>query len=554
MSVFVSTVTKDYVPSPNDNVMDSLFKQYERVIVESIITSFGLDMFIKDKYGGDVDTIHNVRLIGEDPKMEYKSEANRQAYQHHEETDKYNKRIKSQYDSDPNFKKVNAKVSQERKDGTLKDAYTGKTVQRNADMELDHVISTKEIHEDRGRILSGIDGRDLANSEENLKATDHSINESMKDKSIDEYIEWLDRTAEKRNSRIKELKEKDKLSDKEKAELHKLEKQNEVDAEKMKEADRQARKAYEAKLAKAYYTSPQFWSDTAKAAGKKAAAMGARQAVGFIFTEVWFSVRTEFEQVSQPFSLSKALKSIAEGVKKGFERAKAKYKDLIQKYCDGALAGALSSLTTTLCNIFFKTAENVGRIIRQSYASLVQAAKVLFINPENLPFGERMRATAKILATGASVVVGTLVSEALSDCGIGKIPVLGEVISAFCGSMVAGIMTCTLLYFLDRSEFSNKLVSVLNSLPSASKDVAYFTRQAELFEIYAAQLMQIDLQKFEDETAAYQNLVENISPAMTEEELNKELRKTIKAIGIPLPWQGDFNAFMSDKTKRLVFE
>ena len=46
---------------PNDNVFQSIWHQYERVIVESLITSFGLDFLVKDQAGGDVDTIHNVR-------------------------------------------------------------------------------------------------------------------------------------------------------------------------------------------------------------------------------------------------------------------------------------------------------------------------------------------------------------------------------------------------------------------------------------------------------------------------------------------------------------
>ena len=44
-------------------------EQYEKVIIDSIITSFGLDFLIRDQYGGDVDTIHNVRKIGQDELM-----------------------------------------------------------------------------------------------------------------------------------------------------------------------------------------------------------------------------------------------------------------------------------------------------------------------------------------------------------------------------------------------------------------------------------------------------------------------------------------------------
>ena len=78
------------------------------------------------------------------------------------------------------------------------------------------------------------------------------------------------------NTRIKELKSKDSLSDKERKELAKLEKLEEIDPEKMRAENKKARDAYEAKLAKAYYTSPKFLKDTAVAAGSRGAEMGMR--------------------------------------------------------------------------------------------------------------------------------------------------------------------------------------------------------------------------------------------------------------------------------------
>lgn len=69
------------------------------------------------------------------------------------------------------------------KNGTLKDAYTGRTVARNVKVDLDHVIAAKEIHDDRGRILAGLDGIDLANNDDNLKPTDRSINRSTQQKN-----------------------------------------------------------------------------------------------------------------------------------------------------------------------------------------------------------------------------------------------------------------------------------------------------------------------------------------------------------------------------------
>lgn len=66
---YVLATGSDFYPEPDDNIMTSIFKQYESVIIESIITSFGLDFLVKDRHGGDVDTIHNVRQIGKDEQI-----------------------------------------------------------------------------------------------------------------------------------------------------------------------------------------------------------------------------------------------------------------------------------------------------------------------------------------------------------------------------------------------------------------------------------------------------------------------------------------------------
>ena len=58
---YLTQVEQGFYPNSKDNVRNSLFEQYERILFESLITSFGLDAFIQDQHGGDVDTIHNVR-------------------------------------------------------------------------------------------------------------------------------------------------------------------------------------------------------------------------------------------------------------------------------------------------------------------------------------------------------------------------------------------------------------------------------------------------------------------------------------------------------------
>ncbi|MCV3382655.1 hypothetical protein L8T82_02115 [Campylobacter sp. IFREMER_LSEM_CL292] len=49
------------------------------------------------------------------------------------------------------------------------DYITGKIIKPEDNTQLDHVVSAKEIHEDRARILANADGVSLANTPQNLK-------------------------------------------------------------------------------------------------------------------------------------------------------------------------------------------------------------------------------------------------------------------------------------------------------------------------------------------------------------------------------------------------
>ena len=555
MSDYLASVSNNYYPSKEENVVKSIFSQYETVIIYSLITSFGLDFLIKDQHGGDVDTIHNVRQIGKDLEMTYKNKQNQENYETRGEYDS------TKYHNNSGYKQKNKEYSQQKKDGILTDSYTGKKVARNEQTNLDHVISAKEVHDDRGRVLSGLKGEQLANSDENLKPTGESINKSKNAYSMDEFIDRLEKTQEQRQKRIDELNSKSSLSDSERKELKKLSQLQSADKEKMREIDRKARKEYESKIAREYYTSKKFATDVAVSAGKVGIQMGLRQAIGLVFTEIWFSVKEEFIRYDvRPglqMDMGDFFKAIGEGVKKGFVSAKSKYKEILSQFASGAATGIFSSIATTICNIFFTTAKNVVKIIRQAFASVVEAGKILLFNPDGYPLGERLRAATKILATGASVVLGTLVSEAIGKTPIGAIPVIGDIVKTFCGTLCTGIVSCTLLYFLDRSPIINKIVDKLNKIPTIDKNVAYFREQALMFEKYAAELMKINLAAFKRETSTYNLIAASITEDMSEDVLNSVFKNAMASLGITMSWEkthDSFDSFMKDKNARMVFE
>ncbi len=492
-----------------------LFKQYEKVIMESLITSFGLDFLIKDQYGGDVDTIHNVRQIGKDSQMTYKNKSNEINYESRGEYDTV------KYHHNEAYISSNRQNSIDRDHGNLIDIYTGKQIKPGEKFDQDHIISAKETNDDRGRVLSGLNGVELANSPENLGATNPHTNRTKKALTMDEFIE--------------------KYGDEYTPEEIAL----------MRRRDAEARQSYDAKIEKAYYTSKVFFKDTGKAAAKTGFQMGLRQALGFVFSEIWFAVRKEIADCVSEKSL---LKKIGNGIKQGLSNAMKKYKDLWQRFVDGAIAGIISSLITTLCNMFFSTAKSLVKIIRQTWASLVQAVKILLFNPDKLPLGEQLKAAAKIVATAASVVAGTMIAELIGKTAIGTIPVVGEIVQTFCGTLVTGIMSCTLLYIMDTSTTIQKAVEMLNNLSTKSNTLSELKKQGEQFEKYCAELMKIDYSNFKAELAIFNNAVITLDNCKTESEVNVKLLSIYEQLNIKTPWVGDFNEFMSNPNNKLIFK
>lgn len=518
---FSSNVAEGFEYNSSKSTFANMFEQYEAVIIQSLITSFGLDFLVADQHGGDVDTIHNVRKVGTDPEMRYKNQANADAYANRGD---YNS---TAYHSDSRYISRNRECSTAKKAGNLQDAYTGEKIAPNGSYDLDHVISAKEVHDDRGRVLAELDGKELANSSENLQPTNPHTNRTKKAKTMDEFLE-------KNGGEYSPAEQR-----------------------RMKEADARARAAYEAKLTRAYYLSPKFASDVATAAGSVGLKMGFRQAVGLMMAELWFALKEEFQYRKSKFNAGCSFKdyliAIKEGIRNWFDRIKSKRQELFARFKDGALAGVLSSITTTLINIFFTTAKNAVKIIRQVYSHLVEAAKILFFNPDRLPLGERVKAAMKILAVGAGVVAGVLVNEALAEVTI--IPVLGDTVTAFLSALVSGLLSCTLLYFFDRSSIVAKLVDFLNSFSPYADTLRYFEEQSVAYDRYAAELAKIDMALLQSETKRVQSIADALDGAKDAYELYDVLLAIYDRYGLRKPWgDADPDDFFADRNNCLVFD
>ncbi len=536
---FVCRLKNEESINPDEDIYEGIWSQYEKVIVESLISSFGLDFIVKDQHGGDVDTIHNVRQIGDDPEMTYKSTKNVEAYAQH---GKYDTKL---YHSDEAFAEIKrrARAEFDEKGTKIVDAYVdgnlliprnNKTIERKHQGQLDHVISASEIHEDRGRVLAGVDGVELANHESNLRFTNAALNRNKSNMTVEEYIAWAEKNPDKVNwngNKGEPLPEDVK--------------------NKMRAEYARAKKRYDAELARKYYTSPQFLKDTTLAAGKVGVQMGIRQAMGFALSEVWFATKEELKKLQGECEFAAIIDAIIRGIQNGFERAAEKYKELIGKFIEGAVAGALSSISTTICNIFITTKKNMVKYIRQMYASVVQAGKVLFINPNNLVFGERLREVTIILATGASVIVGSVVGDTLAKTPIGQAPYVGSALVTFTSTLVSGLLSCSFLIFMDRSIFMRRLVDELNKVASTANN---YKQIADYMESLAANLAKIDIDAFKAETEKYQKTAMSIAECDDENALSEILKNAYSEFGIRIPWEGDFDSFMGNKSNCLMFE
>lgn len=531
MSEYLAELNNGIAPNPSKNIFADIWSEYERVILHSLVTSFGLDFLVHDQRGGDVDTVHGVR--------ETETFKNQIYAQKFNERGKYST---TEYHNDNSYTRVTAKARQQYNETgiPIEDTYVSGNLLifnkaqgpwRRASM--DHIISAHEVHDDPVRMLADLDGISLANDPENLRYTSISLNSKMHDMTIEQFIEWCEEHPNKvdwNGERGAPLPDEVK--------------------QRLREEDARAREHYEARIAKSYYSSPQFYSDVVIAAGKRGFEMGARQVLGFVFLEIYYSCKDELSTVPPGSDFKECFEAITRGIPKGFENAKLRYKDLMSQFAQGFGAGVLASLTTTLCNIFFTTEKDMVRYIRQGYAAVVQAGTVLMINPDDLLLGDQLKMTTVILGSGASVIAGTYVGDLLAKTPIVSVPELGSAVSRFVSILVSGLLSCTLLILLDRSKMVNTLVGKMNQYATVEHSIK---ETAKTFANMAAEIEGYDIDTFSSQCLQFSLIAKNIDHATSEEDLSVLLHYALASSGVTQPWEGDFDDFMSNPSSQLVF-
>jgi len=512
------------------NSLSPLLEEYKKTVINSIVTAFSLDnFFFKDVDGGSVQTMRNAKsgVYANDMfKMRGEREYNRDDYAS---------------SNDMNAKRKHDFKTKE----NICDGYKGSECPKDAHgrydgrTHLEHIVSAKESHDNvEFRVLFSKDEmREIINDDSNTTYTDSSLNQSKGDKPLTEWMNKQKKGCEQKNA--------ERFG---------------VDRKQATAMDKKARKVINEQLArkKLEHYASSMTQDCLKQGG----AMAVRQALGVVLTEVSITVFDEIPSaylaVKANFTAEAFFTRITYIVKKAFSRVRKKMGAVWEAFQGGALSGVMSSLVTTIVNMFKTTGKNIVRIIRQTMSSVTEAVKTLFFDRDGRSPGERLLAATRILLVGAATVLGVVTEQALNEIletsGLAAIPYIGGVfvegVSSFAGILLTGLLSVTLVYFLDHAKIVKKIIAFIDKIfvdgiVRASKKWEEANR---LLDAYVASLCEIDVLALRSEVRRLNLLAQALMRGET-----SEVYAYCQASGIALQFSNtdEFNAFMSNESSVL---
>jgi hypothetical protein len=407
----------------NDEQMTVLLDSCKKSVLQSVVVPFGLGAIVAgfDKKGGNITTVHN---------------AENNVFANKKDAERYNAEFDRKDYEDGGLGSKRKPLFQE--NDKVFDAYTGKEIPKDGRTHLDHVISAKEIHEDKLlRLSTEKQTRDkIATSKENLVPTDSSLNQS---KNAHDLKAWMN------------TKRKD---DKTNAEFY------EIDPKHADDVYSTAKLNYQ--IEKTLAVSKHFGNELATTGTIEAGKMGLQQSIGLLLTEFFAAT---FDEISDAYKngFKDSLKSqsffeaLRIRLNRISERVAARWKDALSAFKEGAISGFLSNLVAMLINALVTTGKRIVRVIREGFLSIMKALKMAIFPPEGITHAEASDAALKLLATGVTVSLGILAEEAVEKTVLAffttHLPLLAPfaptVSAIFVGAMT-GIASSLLVYGLDQ--------------------------------------------------------------------------------------------------------
>lgn len=373
-----------------------------------------------------------------------------QAYER-EHPEAYSKEIGDAIMQDEKYKQANAAMKKQYEEGALVDEYTGKKMGTDVKPNLDHVVPRKELYDNLRRKQAGIETAELANKDENLAATNESLNKSKKERSNQQYVAG----REEREAKLKQqneaahkkidasnLSEAEKRIEHEKAD-RRLQNKLDADDKRMLDADKKARQAINRDIAQGVATQ------TAKKAGKDALKMMAVSAFFDLLKSIMNGLVRFFKEKQKSF-------------RSFLSEMKASIQHFVNHISNFARTGASSFVGTVVSEIFgpiVSMFKKLASFIKQGASTVTEAIHYLADKSnKNKPLSIKIAQVGKIITTGlaaaGAIVGGELIEKALLQIPVMavEIPSLGSIANItgmFLASLLSGIIAAIIMNRLD---------------------------------------------------------------------------------------------------------
>lgn len=344
---------------------------------------------------------------------------------------------------DSKYKDANKSIKEKQVKGVLEDEYTGRKFEINDEVNLDHVVSRKEIFGNLRRKQAGLNTEELANLSENLKPTNEYLNKSKKDTSIESFVATREererRYAKKLESEKRKINESDKSVADKHSELEHEQKKYEykvtADDNLMLTADKTARNAINTKIAKGIVVN----------VGTKAITDAAKQmAIAALFSLLKEIMKAFFEEKI------KSIKRFLSKMKDAFKRFWAKILDIFKVGVSSIIGTIVSEIFGPIVSLFNK----LSSLIKQGAASVVAAFRYLTDKKnQNQPFSVKIAQVSKIIVSGLVAIGAILSGEFFSKIILSVCPVLGSVagiIGTFFASLISGLFGAVVIRQIDK--------------------------------------------------------------------------------------------------------
>lgn len=416
-----------------------LFEQVKKEIASNILTQFGLSQFYDNfQKGGSVTTLHNARANvfpgenGEDQKR-FNNKFDRTNYEGKKLTITNLETGKKEviYDSTLSGQRKN-KFSDNM---PLKDAYTGKDLQKDGSTHLDHITSAKHIHSDDALRLymSDYERSVLATSDKNMAYTNSSLNQS---KGEHDLKDWVNKTQKKQTQN-----NADRFG---------------IDVSKALEKDKESKEYL--KKAKNRARRDHYIKNTSKAAGRQALNQGKKQVVGVLVYEIsdmFFSVLTPILRKwnsydSMTSRMDDFKRRCTQEVHSMQDRVKPLLLKLVASGNKGAVSGIVSTIIETVINTFMTTAASFGKILCDGIQGIISAFKIIVSKDSSITKKEKIKKAVEIIGSAIIASTGVLITETISKkLLLTPFAPFAEEIGTVLGMIITGFFTASLIFTIE---------------------------------------------------------------------------------------------------------